>query len=45
VRTEGEYKGEERLKRLDRLAVKIDKVDGRDILWNDCCRRFLMQGE
>lgn len=30
--------------RLQRIAKNIHAVDGADVLWNDVCRRFLMQG-
>lgn len=31
--------------RLLRIAKDIHEVDGADVLWNDVCRRFLMQGK
>lgn len=31
--------------RLLRIAEDIHAVDGADVLWNDVCRRFLMQGK
>lgn len=31
--------------RLLRIARDIHPVDGADVLWNDVCRRFLMQGK
>jgi hypothetical protein len=31
--------------RLMQIANNIHAVDGADVLWNDVCRRFLMQGK